>query len=212
MSNYRHEGCVKEIYVGDDGSMQITTANSLCFLIPSYAKTDHVKVGDSVYIDGGWGSEIRGVIIGGIECFTRSQKDIDDAHRRWWNELREQKLKDYETNKVKWQQAVDFLPILLYNRMLRFINKAGGFEAYFKEDGSYELFCCTEAVKFSEYFKKRLAENVFTEEQLMADAQDFMNMNYGQQQSLVPFSDEHSGNTFGGAVQLGVLVALGKDV
>jgi len=202
---------VKEIYVSD-GSMQITTTTNTGFSLPSYAKTSHVKVGDSVQINGGWGSEIRGVIIGGIECFTRSQKDIDADHRRWWRERREQKLKDYNDNIYKWGQDVHSLPTLLYNRMKRFIGAAGGFEAYFKEDGSYELFCCTEAAKLSEYFKRRLAENAFTEEQLMDDAQDFMNMDYAKQQSLVPLSDDHSGNTFSGAVQLGVLVALGKDV
>ena len=33
-----------------------------------------------------------------------------------------------------------------------------------------------------------------------------------RQASMVPYSDGHSGNTFGGAVALGVRVALGREV
>ena len=171
---------------------------------------DRLHVGDLFEMAGGIGFPIQGQRVNGYVLWFKDAAEMEADRLKWLADHEAKKRAEYEAHKDEWRGEVEALPPLLRARMDRFITEAGGFEPFFTDCGAYELFCCTEAVKFAAYFAPLLARKSDAEAQAEVDA--FRALSYEEQRKLVPFSDGHSGNTFGGALALGASVAIGREV
>jgi hypothetical protein len=202
-------GKVAEVTEPHGGYFSVTLAGSWGLgLDAQYA--DRVKVGDLFETAGGLGYPIQGVRVNGYVLWFKDSAAMEADRQKWLDDLHAKRRAEYEENKGRWREEVEALPPLLRVRMERFITEAGGFEPFFCDMGAYELFCCTEAVKFAAYFGPLLAGKNDAEVEL--EVRRFRDLGCEAQRALVPFSDGHSGNTFGGAVTLGARVAMGLDV
>jgi hypothetical protein len=202
-------GTVKEVSPPHEGYFTILLDDGWGFgLDAQYAS--RVKVGDRCETAGGFGYRFQGVRVNGYVLWFKNAAEMEAEHQRWCDELKAKRHAEYEVQHETWRAAVDALPPLLRARMERFIAEAGGFEPFFCDSGSYELFCCTEAVKFAAYFAPRFAGK--TQEEAEAEVKAFRDLSPECQKLRVDWSDEHSGNTFGGAVALGARIALGMEV
>lgn len=208
-AKWENEGRITDL-ARHDGWATITTDRGIGFGVAPEFAAQRMEVGEEVAICGGLGAPIQGVRVGGRLIFFKTQADLDADRQRFLDDLAAERRAEYEANKDRWRQEVATLEPLLKARMERFIREGGGFELFFLDSGAYELFCCTEAVKFADYFRHRLAGK--TQAEAEEEIRAFRALTPEQQKTLVPYDSGHSGNTFGGAVALGARVALGLEV
>lgn len=167
--------------------------------ISTYLTGREVKAGDTVtFWDGngslGLGSERHGWAHNGelVEWLTPLERlskrvkwlaDHDRDQRRRLEEGAEQRARDY-----------DSLPQPLKDRLDRFAAERGDF---WKDSGDYELFCCVEAAKIAEHLYPRVESGESAE----SVVKEFNDLPW-EEQVKAGVSDQHSGNTFGGACSL----------
>ena len=171
------------------------------------------EVGQTFEHCGGTGYPVQGVKLGGQLAFFKTKQDLADDRQKMLADMALARKAEYEVSKDVWRKEMDALPASLKARMERFVAEAGGFEPFFLDGGSYELFCCTEAVKFAEYFKRLFEEQKLeTPEERWPAVVAFTKLEHDEKRRLVPFSREHSGNTWHGSVRLGYAVVAGVGV
>lgn len=202
-------GAVTEVTEPHGDYFSVTLDTSCGFgLDAKYA--GRVKAGDTCEIAGSLGYPFQGVRVNGEVLWFKTSAEMEADRQKWLDDLHAQRCAEYEAGKDGWRAEVEALPPPLRARMERFIAEHGGFEPFFLDSGRYELFCCTEAVKFAAYFAPLLAGK--TEDEAQAEIDRFRALDYAEQKLRVPYSDGHSDNTFGGAVVLGARIAMGRDV
>jgi hypothetical protein len=149
-------GTVKEVSEPHGGYFTVSLDSGWCFgMDAQYA--GRVKAGDRCETAGPFGHSFQGVRVNGYVLWFKDSAAMEADHQAWLDKLHAERRAEYEASKEKWRAELVALPAPLYVRMERFIKKAGGFEAFFCDMGAYELFCCTEAVKFAAYFAPLLA-------------------------------------------------------
>jgi len=97
----------------------------------------------------------------------------------------------------------DRLPAPLRARLDRF---AAARADFWKESGDYELFACVEAAKIADHLRPRVEAG----EDPVAVVVAFRDLPWEEQGAVV--SDQHSGNTFGGACALARALLAGQEV
>jgi len=222
MSNYLEElnnavweppATISDIHIYEDGNASLSLDNSTGFGIEAKYEPSRFAVGQVIQICGGLGRPIKGVKVDGKIIFFKTEDDLVKEHQEWLEKYRAEKKVKYEQNKDKWLADIEALPDTLRARMHRFMDADPKF---LEDDQGYELFVVQESVKFSEYFKKVLSEKFPGGTASMDDAQalfkEFMDLPVSERHKLVDFSTEHSGNTFGGAVAIGMRVAMNVEV
>lgn len=149
------------------------------------------KVGDVARFYGrGVGFGVRGFVIGDQVAFYRT---ADEDRERGMAEViarEEQQKEAFErTGRAALDADYAALPDVFKRRIDKF--RSNNPEFRWKYEG-YEMFCCTEAVKLATALKTA------------DDVRAFGDLRYEQQKMAVPSlaHDQHSGNTFGCAVQL----------
>lgn len=221
-AEWREFGKVKEVTVSKDESgkefISITTDQSTGFGLEAapvrkvYPKLD--LKGLAVALAGAAGMAFQGVRLGGRLIFFKTAAEMDADHKKWVDNWKLSRRKEYEKNIDGWRKDIAALSPALQKRIQRFIKKSGNEETFFIEDmGSYELFVMKESEKFVPYWTGILKKIDHTN---IAEVQrvwrEFMDLKCEEQKKLVPFDDGHSGNTFGGAARLGLALALGDEV
>lgn len=148
------------------------------------------QVGDRVRCYGkGIGFVVRGVFVNGVKMFYRTTQEEDERSQEEISQADLQKQKEFEENKAKYDVQFESLPEVFRARIVGFRERNEDFRWKFEP---YELFCCLEAVKILKHFK------AFDELKKFRDAST------EEQKKAVPELEyeEHSGNTFGSAVNL----------
>jgi len=201
-------GKITAVEAGDTCSyITLDTGWSFC-LDAQYSPRVHV--GDVAEVAGRIGFPIQGMRVDGYVLWFKDAAAMERDRQEQLAEIAAKRRLEYDANHHVWRTELDALPPPLKARMDRFVVEAGGFEPFFLDSGAYELFCCTEAVKFADYFRPRLLGK--TKEEARKEVDGFRALSCDEQRKLVPFDSGHSGNTFGGAVMLGARVAMGLDV
>jgi hypothetical protein len=212
-AQWNDEGTIAELKRHPDGTVDLLTTTGIGFFIESKYAAQPMEVGEQVAIAGHLGAPIQGIRVGGRLVFFKTQADLEADRQKFLDDLREKREAEYRENQERWRAELAGLPLPLRERMERFVSEAGGFEPFFKDAGAYELFCCTEATKFAEYFRRVFTEkSITTPEAADPELQRFRALSTAEQKALVAYDSGHSGNTFGGAVVLGARVALGMEV
>jgi len=148
-------------------------------------------VGQVARFYGQIGNVVRGLYLDHQKVFyyTIAQQERKDKAWLKSNE-RKQKLK-FSKNRLSLNQQYDSLPDVFKRRIDRFRSNNPDFRWKYE---SYEMFTCKEAIKIA-----NALDDSF-------DPAEFYKLSFKEQNKLVPdLSDEHSGNTFGMALQLAYL-------
>lgn len=201
---------VKEAKHHDDGWWTITSVDGWGFGINAdeAEKAGYdPKPGDEIILYGGIGKTIKGIVING-HVFRYKTRAQDEAERQEWLEnYQREKEERYEANIEDWTERKDALPEPYLSRMNRFISRDGAKE-FWTEDGGYELFILEQSAMMVEWAK------YWDDTTQAADALDwFKDQPWEKQKQAMPnLSDDHSGNTFGGAVALARAVLQEQEI
>ena len=149
----------------------------------------NVQVGDLVEQWGqGIGFPVRGLAVGGRVAWYRTEAE-EEAHRaRLRAEWDEERRIRFEEQRSDLDAQFAALPAVFQERIAQFRERGG--DQWRVDHESYEMFCCTEAVKIAEW--------CLTNGRTIGQ---FREMSHAEQVAA-GLSDGHSGNTFGVACQL----------
>ena len=146
------------------------------------------KVGDEIICHTHNGSTIRGVTLRGELLFMKTEEELKAEHEEWRRKYNEDKQKEFKQKRRQLDDDYDSLPIEFQRRISWFRAHNPDFRWDFE---GYEMMVCVEAVRIAEALKTA------------AKIRQFQKASYKRQREMVPeISDEHSGNSFGAAVQL----------
>ncbi len=164
------------------------------------------KVGDTLREYGkGLGYPVRGMAINGTIVFWHSPAEKEALNQEWLEQRHAEKLAEFEKNKGKLDAEYDALPAVFKQRIDRFRHNNPDFRWEYE---SYELFCCTEAMKLvrhlgtleaMERYAALARSETFSANRPKWDAE------WEEQKAIdraADLSDGHSGNTHGCAVSL----------
>lgn len=162
-----------------------------CFFVENTLCDDTPLVGHRVKMLGAFGYSIRGIEIND-QCYRYRSKEEEDArHQQWVANYHAKKQKAADDQRATRDAKVAAMPQFFRERIERFRNTNPDFR---RDNESYEIFACEQAILFQETLK--------TVEALS----EFSKAEYEEQKRLVPGLDEgHSGNTFGAALHLAKL-------
>lgn len=181
--------------------------------------------------NGGWGSERHGWALNGVIVEWRTPLERAAERLVWLAEHDRKKREQFVEEQMELDANFDALPTVLKERIERLRAESPDFRV---NGERYELFCCTEAAKFAhaarddrrkgkdeaEQFwrgtKLRREANgaIWNERPEPAEARWLLwawalntkayDYDYKRQCRVLGSSDQHSGNTFGGAMQLAI--------
>lgn len=182
------EYAIREVRKLEHGGWELNCEDALGFFCPEDAPIEP-KPGMIVRFYGkGLGYVVRGITIDGHVVFYRTEAQQEEKNREESNRKRREQ---FELERESIDARVAALPEIFRKRLDKFRRNNPDFRWKYE---SYELFCCEQAVE--------IANALVT-----ADAiKEFSRKKYEEQKTAVPaLSGEHSGNTFGCAVQLAYL-------
>lgn len=158
------------------------------FGVPSESPVEP-KVGMSARFYGkGLGYVVRGLFLDGQKVFYRSIAEQDQHEAKRADEREHKQRQDFEDSRAEMDAKYDALPEVFKRRIDKFRMNNPDFRWKYE---SYEMFCCEQAVE--------IAKVMTTPEAV----QSFARMESAVRYQVVPnLSRDHSGNTFGAAVQL----------
>lgn len=161
----------------------------LSFTVPSTVCQVRPCVGEVVRFYGrGFGSPVRGVVIGGREYFYRTPDEQEQHHTAMLEQMNRERIVEFERQRPHLDADYESLPDIFKLRIDKFRRNNPEFRWKYE---AYEMFCCKQAIVIANALK--------TPEAVKA----FHGKEWAEQKSLVPgLSDGHSGNTFGCSVRL----------
>jgi len=130
----------------------------------------------------------RGIDINGEPVYFKTEKEMDEWHLDMKKELDDKHKQQFKENKKKLDEEYRNLPPVFKKRIRWFRKHNADFRWRFE---SYEMLCCTEAVK--------IAAKCATPEAV----RDLMQSSWDFQKAFIPDLNEgHSGNSFGMSCRL----------
>lgn len=234
------ETSIEKISQTDDGGWSFTTTNSSGLGISrehmeawiAQVKREPAK-GMPIRIYPGGAGTFHGVDIDGVEVFWRTPAERIAERARWLAEHDREQREEFVDQREQLDRDFEQLPDPLKLRIARFRRESPGFRI---DSERYELFCCTEAAKFADRARRRVASGEDDQavdefwsspelrakaggkDTVWADEPDHSEVrwllwawainskaydyDYERQRDVLDHSEGHSGNTFGGAMQM----------
>lgn len=157
------------------------------------------KVGDAFVTWGSFGRPVRGVAVNGRVLYYRTPEAQRAQEQRENDAYQAKRIAEYEGQRSEYDRRVGALPEPLRLRIKGF--RAFGGDEWRWRNEPYEMACCEEAA--------RIAERFNTGEAIRA----FAKLGYEEQKAAHPNMDGgHSGNTWGMALRLAVLLCERPDL
>lgn len=187
----REEGTLTNVRLHET-SHEVTSSNGWsCGVSAEYGVIP--KIGDTFVAWGSIGRPIRGQAINGRVLFYRTPAEQAAEDQRRSDEMRAQRIAEYESKRSDFDARVAELPAPLRQRVEGFRSRGG--DAWRWQCEPYEMACCEEAAKLSARFD--------TAEDIKA----FAKLGFDEQKRLYPqMGDGHSGNTWGFSIRLAWLM------
>lgn len=141
---------------------------------------------------GGIGRRVRGCVLdpngdNPVVYYYRTPDEQEKRNKSESKRYKQEKREKFEKDRESMDARVAALPFVLRARIELFRANCPDFRWEYE---SYELFCCEEAVKISTALKS------------VAEVERFSKLSFQDQRAAIPaLSGEHSGNTFGCAMQ-----------
>lgn len=231
------EYVVEKVERGKDGTT-VHLEGSLCTYLPGPEVNvgDTVWIYDGGR--SGWGSERHGWALNGEVVEWKTPLERVAERLRWLADHDRKKREQFVDERMKLDADFAGLPTPLKERIERFRVESPDFRV---KDESYEMFCCVEAAKFahaarsdrregkeeaeefweSTELRSQCAGGVWDERPESAEVRWLMwawalntkayDYDYKRQQKVLGCSDQHSGNTFGGAMHLALSLLSGAS-
>jgi hypothetical protein len=159
----------------------------------------------------GIGYIVRGLTLGGVVVFYRSEAEDDAKRKRECEDRERERRYDFEKNRSNMDKRYAALPDVFRERIGRFRQNNPDFRWEFED---YELFCCEQAVAIArtslvnvgaEWARGPGGDLPAIKSMRMATewVDAWAKKSWKDQKKAMPeLSDKHSGNTFGCAVAL----------
>lgn len=205
------EGALTKVVEHEDHTGWSCQIGSIGFVIPRLPVIKYgsrlrepvvPEVGDHVRIYGTFGYPIRGIDVRGEVVFWRDDAMADEHHRRTVANMKTQDARRFVCERQRQDTEYAALHPLLKDRIDRFRAEKDDFR---QRDEPYEMFCCTEAMKVAEHCKAQRPEDPqgYFEEMVKQDAPNgSIDPWWGQLIDAGVVSQDHTNNTFGGALSL----------
>jgi len=175
-----------ELSESDEEFFDILCENSIgFFLSKKYGVTP--KIGDKVQLKWPLGMTVSGIKINDQIIYDLNEKELEERHEQSRQKTLEKQKKEFEKNKENMDADYDALPEIFKKRIDRLRKNNPDFRWQCE---AYDVFACKEAIKIAEVIK--------TTEELS----EFAKYSYEKQTELVKLDYNHSGGTFGQAMQL----------
>jgi hypothetical protein len=173
-------------------SFSVTSSNGWSIGVPASYGVEP-KVGDRFVTWGSFGRPVRGMALNGRVLYYRTPAEQDAEDQRQADAHKAERIAEYESKRADFDRRVAALPAPLRERIEGFRAFKG--EAWRWEFEPYEMACCEEAARIAARFNT-------------ADAvRSFAKLPYEAQKQAHPTMDDgHSGNTWGTALRLAVLL------
>lgn len=174
----------------EEGGWSITMSTGWSFWIPKKYGVEP-KVGQSItQWPGGIGQPIRGTAIDGKILYYRTDGEQRLEGKAWAAEQEAKNIRYYVEHRDELDDEFSVLP-KYFREKLQMLLDQGGQKVLWEPMGyQYQMFAFTEGFKIATALKT------------MEEVERFSKLPYMEQVKLVPgLSDQHSGNTFGMAVQ-----------
>ena len=184
---YQETRTITEVTDGKE-MITISCGGQCCGLYKKYGVMP--KVGDklTVHTIGSSFGTIRGMDLNGHKIFWKTDEELEAERLKWRADNEAKKQREFKENEAQMDADYNSLPKCFQERIDKFRANNERFRIDYE---SYELFCCTEAVKIATACKSA------------AGVDAFRKLGYEEQKKQVPeLGDGHSGNTFGCAVSL----------
>lgn len=187
-------------------SWGISTGSGMGCLISKKSATP--VVGDIIEIETTNYNDITSIRLNGIQVVHRTPEIIEQNRIIEIEKIQKQRKDRYTRMRLGWEVQIKSLNIHLRNRIQRFIDNDNGFEHFFTVgSGPYELFTCVEADKLIPIFSKvAYSKGLHTYAELAKYVKE------NEEELCTVLSDDHSGNTWAGAIQLAIRVVTGVNV
>jgi len=163
------------------------------------------NVGDAIRIYGRFGRPIRGIEINGRTVFYRTPAEQEAHQAREVERMKQERRDRFEAERDSLDAQYAALPEVFRERVDRFRANNPDFRWEFE---SYELFCCTEAVKLAQHLKTpeeaQRYSALASHETYEADKARW-DREWKELRGIdraAGLADGHSGNTHGAAVAL----------
>lgn len=166
-------------------------AEGTCFFYDE--KYPQPKPGDIITLYTVNGSKIRGMNLNGAKLYYKTDEELEEEHKEYVEKYNKQKQEEFKKNKTHLDKQYDSLPEFFQKRIDKYRHNNPDFRVEYE---SYEMFCCTEAVK--------IANSCKTPDKV----KEFSEMSFEQQVEIANISDGHSGNTIGMAIRLAYFYLL----
>lgn len=162
------------------------------------------KAGDTLRIYGGFGFPARGMALNGVIVFWHSPGEEKEVHRLMVERMDAERRERFEKERPSLDAQYAALPEIFRQRIDRFRANNPDFRWEYE---SYELFCCTEAVKLATYLRSVEAAERYTQltQCSITDEKERWYREWEEQKAIdkaAGISDGHSGNTHGAMVSL----------
>ncbi|KKM97312.1 hypothetical protein LCGC14_1169340 [marine sediment metagenome] len=159
-----------------------------CFYIPKPSPIVPERAMVVRLYPGGLGFLIRGIFLNGRKVRYLTSEEQDEKNHQDSLLSKEEKRQEFEKGKGDYFERIGLLPEQFQRRIAKFQITNPDFDWDF---GSYELFCCEQAVVIAETLKR------------VTILEAWKDKPFEEQRMECPeLSDDHSGNTFGMAVRL----------
>jgi len=182
-----------------EGDAEIRFAGGLCFCLGKEHK-GKIKAGDTVRTYSTQGSLIRGMDVNGERLFYKTDEQLEAEHQEQVAESEREHLRHFKKKEPEIKRQISALSPRLKARMERFLKETPDFLK--KGDGQYELFILVEADKIAMHLRPKLEQD-YSEKNVRRACVAFRDC-----PDYTVASKEHSGNTFGCALQLAFRVLL----
>lgn len=177
----------------EDGGFVIELADGGALSVPNPNRHAPPATGDIVRLYGkGIGYPVRGVAIASTTYHYCSPEDQRAKERLELAEMHRERRETFERERPEYLARIERLPAEFQARMRRFPTVVKDWDI---EYGSYELFCCEEALKIADAVDDGRAVD------------RFYKAGIDKQKEMIPTLDydDHSGNTFGAACHLAMV-------
>lgn len=162
------------------------------------------KIGDTVRLYGGFGRNVCGGDINGEPIYWITIAEEDAKRQKWSDEYHARQEREFVENEERLDAECEALPTALRRRIESF-REAGGREWRVSNE-SYEMFVCAQAVVIATLGSREaiLRWNSINSKE---PPEGYTPYDYKRQHVELPgFSDQHSGNTYGAAVALALML------
>lgn len=197
------EGEITEVQRTDDGYW-ITRGCIGSFLADkNNPKRIVPKVGDTARVYGRIGQAVYGLDLNGHQVYWHTEAEREADRTAMLAKMDREKRERYETDREMNERKVQNLPDPLRLRIERFRAEDKDGEGRLWE--AYEIFCCEQATVIADVLRPKLTRMTAKEA-----VEWFRALPY-EEQTAMGLSDQHSGNTFGGACSLAYRLLEGLE-